>query len=246
MSAPTAMPAEPLRPDELPVAGYRIISISAVLAVLLGALSAVTLVNPVLSPVAIAAVIAATVALRQIAAAQGQLIGRRAALAGLFLATLFFGWGISRYLTRQWALEENARKTAQVWLRLIQSGQLREALQFRLSPSARIMSPAALAEHYANNQEAAQELTQFTSEQLIKELATLKEQADVRFEEVMNSRRDGFVDRIILKYNYARAASPGGRQSFKIQLRRLTDESTGRPEWEIEAAQMLSPASPEE
>jgi len=245
MAAPTAMPAPSLRSDELTVAQYRTISWSAVIAVILGLASAVALVSPIFSPVAVAAVVVAILALRQIAASEGQLIGRAVAISGLCLATLFFGWGVGRYLTRQWALEENARRTADVWFQLIQSGRLREAYQFRLPAAARIMSPEALAEHYTQNQDAAQELAQFLANPLINELVSLKDRANVRYEGA-RSTRNGLVDRMVLKYTYERPAAPDHRQPMWIHLTRQTDENSRRPEWEIEASQTLPPAGQEE
>ena len=68
------MPAPSLRSDELTVAQYRTISWPAVIAVILGLASAVALVSPIFSPVAVAAVVVAILALRQIAASEGQLL----------------------------------------------------------------------------------------------------------------------------------------------------------------------------
>ena len=245
MSAPTLMPAESLRPDERPVAHYRSISWSAVIAAILGLASVIVLVSPALCPVAIAGVIVAVLALNRIAAAEGQLIGRPAALTGLCLATLFLGWGFSGYFTRQWAVEENARRMADAWVQLVTAGKLREALQFRQSPAARIASPDALAEQYEKNQEAKNELAQFASEPLIKELAAQKELAQVRFEEVTRARRSGLTDHVTLKYTYERPAGQG-RLRFWIQLSRQTDENTRRPEWQITSTQTLPPAGVDE
>src|SRR5262245_41922648 len=108
MSTPTVIPRESLRSDEQPVSQYRSISRAAVAAVGLGIVSAVVLINPILAPVAVAAIVTAYVALRAINASGGQLIGTSAATFGLCLGTLFLGWGVSRHFSRQFALADNS------------------------------------------------------------------------------------------------------------------------------------------
>src|SRR5436309_2502178 len=110
MTASTVVPPQSLRPDEVPLAEYRSVSRAAVAAVGLGLASSVVLITPLLAVVPIAAVIAAAVALRSIAASAGQLIGRAPAVVGLCLATFFLGWGLTWGVARQTAVEQRARQ----------------------------------------------------------------------------------------------------------------------------------------
>src|SRR6478609_9706549 len=113
MSAPTAIPREPLHSDEQPVSQYRSISRAAVAALGVGLVSVVVLVNPIMAPVAVAAIVTGYVALRTIQASGGQLIGTTAATIGLCLGTLFLGWGVSRHFSRQFGLVDNSKRMAE-------------------------------------------------------------------------------------------------------------------------------------
>jgi hypothetical protein len=221
----------PLRPDEKPLAEYRSVSGIAVAAAILGLASPLVLLNPLLAPVPIAAFIAAAVALRTIGASGGQLVGRIPALVGLCLATFFLGWGFTAHLQRQSLLEQRAKEAADGWLELLQNGKAEQAHQFRLSPAARLSSPEALADHYNSNKEAAEDLKSFRSSPGVRDLMTFGVDADVQFEGLASTLRDGFSDIIVLKYSYARPA--GERQPIWVHATRRYDETTKRPQWEI-------------
>src|SRR5256885_5271102 len=142
-----------LLPDDQPVAHYRSVAPLAVVTLVLGFSSALILTTPLLAPVPVAAIVVGIAALRAIRTSGGQLAGRVPAIAGLCLATFFLGFGLSRHLARQSALEQRAREMADVFLRLLQEGRSQEAHQFRLSPVLRITAPEALVEHYEKNVE---------------------------------------------------------------------------------------------
>src|SRR5262245_37373306 len=101
MSAPAVSPSQRssphgYHPDDQTLARYSAISRAALLALFLGLASALVLVSPLLVIVPLAAAAIAIVALRQIATSGGQYTGRWSATAGLCLAMLFAGWGLSR------------------------------------------------------------------------------------------------------------------------------------------------------
>jgi hypothetical protein len=245
MSSSTTLPRQSLRPDEQPISQYRSISRAAVAAVGIGLASAVVLINPILAPVAIVAVLMAVVALRTIAQSQGQVIGQGAAILGLCLATLFLGWGISRHLSRQSHLAESAQQLGDMWLGLIQEGKLKEALQLRQMPASRITAADALAAHYEKDPEAAKELQQFGSQLVVKSLQLLGDRADLRFEGLAAVFREGFDDRFVLKYSYADAPSPGGRHMFWVHLNRRVDGTTKRGGWQVDGASEHPPQGSE-
>ncbi len=219
--------------EEQPLAQYRSVAPLAVLAVVLGVASALVLTTPLLAPLPVAAIVVAIAALRAIAAARGQLAGRGAAIAGLYLATFFLGFGLSRHLGRQSELEKVARGMADVFLNLLQDGKPREAHQFRLTPSSRITAPEAIAEHYEKNSEAAGELRTFASSAVIKDLIARGREADVRFEGVSSATRDGKTDMLVLKYSCVPSQPDGPRQFLWLHINRKYDESTKRHDWVI-------------
>lgn len=229
------LPRESLRPDEQPVSQYRAISRAAVAALGLGIVSSIILINPILAPVGVVAILVAVAALRTIARSEGQIIGQTPAIAGLCLATLFLGWGVTRHFSRQTILESSARSLADGWIQLVQDGKLQEALQLRQAPASRITAPDALAEHY-KNPEAAKELQQFGSQNVVKDLLTLGQRAHVRFEGFAYAVREGFDDRLALKYTYDLSSAPDGRQPFWIHLNRRMDSVSKRAGWQVDGA----------
>jgi hypothetical protein len=248
MTASTAPSKSPpvLRPDEQPMAPYRSIAPLAIVAAVLGIASALVLTTPLLAPLPVAAIVASIAALRTIAGSRGELAGRVPAIAGLCLATFFLGLGLSRHLSRQSMLEQRAREMADVFMGLLQDGKSREAHQFRQTPSARITSPEAMAEHYEKNKEAAQDLQTFTSSTGIKDLIVRGRQADLKFDSVSSASRDGQSDMLVLKYSYLPAgAAESGRQYLWLHINRKYDESSKRPQWEIGGIQNTPPVGSE-
>jgi hypothetical protein len=245
MSASTATKSQSLWPDEQPLEQYRSIAPLAIVTVGLGVASALILTTPLLAPLPVAAIVAGIAALRSIQSSGGQLAGRAPAIAGLCLATFFLGFGLSRHLARQSALEQRGREMADVFLRLLQEGKSQEAHQFRLSPSLRITAPEAIAEHYEKNVEAAKELQTFASSTGIKDLIVRGREADVQFVGVSSASRDGQTDMLVLKYSYVPAGEQAERQFLWLHINRKYDESTKRHEWEIGGIQNTPPMGSE-
>jgi hypothetical protein len=246
MTASTVPPPKSLLPDEQPLAQYRSIATSARVAAGLGVASALVLTTPLLAVVPIAAIVAGIVALRTIAASQGQLAGRVPAIVGLSLAMFFFGLGVTRHLARQVLLADRAREMTDVWLNLLQEGKVKEAHQFRQTPTLRLSAPEAIAERYATNQEAAKELQSFVSSLGIKDIVSRGRHSDVRFEGVASASRDGQTDMLVLRYSYLNSSEPGAeRQPLWIHMNRRYDDSTKRYEWEAGAVQTTPPLGAE-
>src|SRR5262245_39934919 len=241
MSAPPATKSHSLLSDEQPVAHYRSVAPLAIVALVLGFASAIILTTPLLVPVPVAAIVVGIAALRAIRSSGGQLAGRVPAIAGLCLATFFLGFGLSRHLARQTALEQRAREMADVFIRLLEDGRTQEAHQFRLSPTLRITAPGALAEHYEKNIEAAKELQTFVTATGIKDLIARGRDADMRYESVASAVRDTSSDMLILKYSYLPAGDPVARQFLWLHINRKYDESTKRHEWEVGGIQNTPP-----
>jgi hypothetical protein len=239
VTASTVISDKPLRPDERPLAEYRSVCGTSIVAAVLGLSSAIVLVNPLLAPVPIAALVAAIIALISIAGSGGQLVGRIPAIVGLCLATFFLGWGGAGHLMRQALLEQRAKEAADGWLGLLQNGHAQQAHQFRLPPASRLSSPEALAEHYEKSKEAAEELQTFTSSTGVRDLLALGSAAVLRFEGLVTATRDGFSDILVLKYNYTRPA--GEAQPIWVHVTRRYDDSTKRPEWEVGGLSMTPP-----
>jgi hypothetical protein len=241
----TASPPQPHLSDEQPVAQYRSIAPLAVVAVLLGVASALILTTPLLAPLPVAGIVAGIAALRSIGRSGGQLAGRSLAIGGLCLATFFLGFGLSRHLARQYELEKQARRMADVFLGLLQDGKSKEAHQFRQSPAMRITAPEAIAEHYEKNAEAAKELQGFVASDGIRDLIARGRDAKPQFENVQSATRDAQTDMLVLKYTYEPSAA-GDRKPVWVHINRKYDETSKRHEWEVGGVQTLPPMGAEQ
>ena len=232
MSA-SAVTESPLRPDEKPLAEYRSVSKLAVAAALFGLASALMLVGPLLLPVALFAIVLSVLALRSIAASEGQLVGRLPAIVGLSLAVLFIGWGFSRYVSRQSQLEVHARQFCDSWLVLMAEGRYREAHQLEVPSEQRIFAPEALQEFYAADQEARDRMESRISQPPMDVFVAEGSDVQYRFERMAESRRHGMTDYVTLQYVIERPAERGGPRPVWLQVQRATSPLAIRPEWTL-------------
>lgn len=233
--------AAPIRADEKPVAEYRSLAPLALVALGLGIAAALILTTPLLAPIPVAGMVVALVALRSIRQASGELTGASLALVGLALSTFFLGWGLAQHLGRQTILEQRAREMADVFVDLLTQGRLREAHQFRQTPSLRISAPEALKEHYEKNKEAAAELQSFSLSTGVKDLVTRGKDANVRFASVSSATRDGQTDTLILRYTYVQSATGDERKPLWVHVVRRYDDGSKRHQWEIGGIQDTIP-----
>jgi hypothetical protein len=195
--------------------------------------------------VPVGTIVVGIAALRSIRRSGGQLAGQVPAIAGLCLATFFLGFGLTRHLARQTALEQRAREMADVFIRLLEEGHTKEAYQFRLTPAMRITAPGALVEYYEKNAEAAKELRNFVSSSGIKELIDRGGQADAQFASVASEIRDGETDMLVLKYSYVPAGEGAARKSLWVHINRRYDDSTKRHEWDVGGISAIPPQGTE-
>ena len=97
----------PAAGDELP---YRSVSSLAVLSLVLGLLSVTALTSPGAWLVPLPAALCAVWALHRIRQRPDELLGRKAALAGLALALSFGCWAPARYFTDRWLINRQASR----------------------------------------------------------------------------------------------------------------------------------------
>ena len=231
MSASAAPPADRFRPDQAPLEQYRALSRAAVLALLLGFASALVLVSPLLVMVPLAAVFTAVVALRSIAAGNGQLAGRGIATAGLCLAVLLTGWGLARHFSRQATVADQAIRLADGWLGLVRDGQLAAAHQLTLAPSRRLRSTAAVADYYRTNTQAAENMHLLFENVALAPFLARGKQATFRFDSLAFQSRTGLADEVVLKYWLD---GPGGQTTPAwIIVVRAREDIHATPGWEI-------------
>lgn len=247
------MSEEPLSPPPFSsevdeeLLGYRTLSWWAVAALLLGLLSVTAVFSSRLVVLPVAAVALSIVALRTLAANPTQLIGRKAALAGLSLALLFGTWSVTHAAVRRHLLFAEARIHAQQWLEMVQAGRLLEAHQLHLPQESRRSPGTPLEAFYNQDREGKQAMETFFRQPPLKELVAAGPGGTVRFqrdeliesEQNIGTQLDTITQRYVLDY---REDDQPRTMEFLLTLTRKYRREHDEFRWEVRDASLLSPA----
>jgi hypothetical protein len=182
--------APPSASSEDPEAGYRSIEPWAVGGVLLGLLSAVSLLDTMLWLVAAAGVGANLVALARIRRDAFR-DGRGAALLGLGLSIVFVVAPVAQWATARWLLTRQARPVADHFLKFLTEDSPEKAMDLRLSPYRRMPLDDRLWSRFRQDKELQSELRSFVRDPTVRTLLALGPRADVRFYETAAVMTEG-------------------------------------------------------
>lgn len=215
---PTEPTAEPLEQEDFEVARYRVLSGTAVAALVFGVLSILAVLDPLAWTIPVVAVVLAAAALLSIARREGELIGRRAALIGLALALAFGGYAVSHWITGRMLLQRQARQFGMAWFEFLREGQPQKALQLTVHPNQRQPLNQSLWRYYGKDWTRRDELTTYVSRPLVRTLLELGELAEVRFYENEEVTGDRYRD--VVKQVYAVTYEESGNEkTFFVRLR---------------------------
>ncbi len=239
---PASVPAaETVRPEEQAPAHYAAISKAAIGALVLGLAAPLFLASPLLIVVPLAGLALAVVALRQIAASEGELKGTWPATIGLCLATLFLGWGATQQFSRQAILSEQAERFASGWLALVREGRLQEADQLMRPGGERIRHAAALAEHYKENPEAGENLQATFAGDPLKAFRELGKAATYQLDGIAAQSRNGDSDEIVLEFVYEAPGGSGPRSMWITVARHASEEASRPADWQVRRVEAFPP-----
>jgi hypothetical protein len=160
---------------------YRAFSPAAVGSLICGLLSPVSLVGPLLLIFPVLGVGLAVVALRSIANSQGELVGRRVALAGLALSIVFGTAGPVQSATTAMRLTAAARPIADRFFEFLRHDEPHYAHQLTTVPANRRVLNENLWSYYGGNQANRDDLTKWASQPLMRFLLEQGDQAQVRY-----------------------------------------------------------------
>jgi hypothetical protein len=155
---------------------YRSFSVSAIIAVVLGLASPLCFGAPLLSLIPIAGIAVSIFALRRIAASDGALAGRWAAVMGLILSAALVVAPVSRGLVLRSMRSQQSREFATSWLTLVTSGHSDEAFRLTLD-STRGSAPVEPGEKAAPENPK----DRFLGQPQVKALAAAGADAEIRF-----------------------------------------------------------------
>jgi len=227
---------EPHRPGlrEADQDEYRAVSGMAVAGLVLGVLSIVALVDPRAAIVSGAGVLVSGLALWRIARRSPELIGRKAALAGLMLSLLMGSIPLGYCLAYRGLLVHQSRQIAKTWFDLVAQGQPHVAYQLLVAPEDRRPAGSALWEFYGSDESRYKGLEQYLNEPVVRTLAALGKSATVRpyAIEAVDARAD---ERLVVALYSVTFERHGQKTTFLVRLasRRLPDDAAGRAAWQI-------------
>jgi hypothetical protein len=130
MSAASAGLGEVRIDDEV---GYRTLSVLSIVSLILGLAAPLCLIAPLLFAIPIAGMVVALLAIGRIAASDGALIGRRAAVIALGLCVASMCASIVRSTLTQELLSRQARQAALEWFALLEAGDAEKALDMTVT-----------------------------------------------------------------------------------------------------------------
>lgn len=237
---------------------YRSVSRTAVVGLVLGVASALALVHWLLLAIAFSAVLVSSLALAQIRARSGELLGRKLALAGLVLGIFFLAFAATREYLRRSELNRQARQHADNWLDLIREGGL-----------PNLYTAYELQERYHNRQPAGSDLAvrygdpaqfkeldmntlddemmelhmpqikfnTFIEKPIIQKILAAGNESEIEFEfvEVAGQIRQGDLEIVVLEY-LMRYTQDGRSETsrFWIKMARNYYDDLGEGHWHVQ------------
>jgi len=219
--------------EEAQIVLYRPFSTLAVLGLVLACLGTLVLVEENLWPVPLLGLVLCVAALRRISRKEGLLLGRRLALAGLFLSAMMLAAGAAQAVAyRTWIREEGVQ-AAEMWFECVRTQDRYKAYQLTMDPCWR-PPPNAPLEEFARKGDWQIEVQTFANRPAVKRLLELGPRAQVRFERVEQQRRSGA--RQVLDLVFAVTPGEAGQDkpfSVLVELERGDCRRRGEGPWRL-------------
>ncbi len=232
---------KPHSADEL--GNYRALSTSAVVALVLGLLSPVAFVAPLMLLVPLMATVVAWWALAKIKGSQGGLSGARLAYGGLVLAVVFGVASVTRVQVRIEILRRQADHTARLWMSLLTQEHAEEALSLMTTPAIFDLSDPDRGVGAAPIFAAALNNAQLLQEPIAQALSAMRKRGNLE----LTLRKA----QVLHELNQPRAAltyegsiSPGEQRLFELRLIKV--DGSGDVNWLVGAWKTIRLGSPAE
>lgn len=230
--------------NSLPVDGdaarYHAVCPWAVLALLLGILSPLAFVGPLLWLLPWFCIVVALLAIWKISSSAGALAGWNVALLGLLLALLFGIAAPTRTLTRHYWLETRAEHFANKFIDLLQRGQAYAAYQLTLHPTFRKPLDDDGSAENSKNPMAQEAYERFLQLEPPKTLLAQRDQAKVEELESTWFNTDENGDNVAVRFQITRREN-AAKVPLVVQLTllRFLDPKTDREKWMIRSADVV-------
>jgi hypothetical protein len=215
------------------IAQYRVLPAPAAAGLILGLLSPVAMIDPLLWIVPPLGIVFSGLALRQISRGGQALTGYKVALWGLALS-LFFGTAAPvNWFGYRWMVRREARQFAGAWFEFLAHDQPQKAHQLIRFPQYRQPLDEELWEFYRGDPRWEGQLWAYVDRPLVRTLLALGRQAQVRYYQTAGEDYTGddqLVDQVFA-VTYQQA---GRKRTFFVSLEmERTELESGRANWRL-------------
>ena len=214
---------------------YQAISRLAVGSLVVGVLSALAMLGPILWMVPLFAVVLALLALVVIKRSRGGLVGVPMALAGLCLAICFGSAALADYFNARRIVARQAQEVAEQWFGALARNQPELACEWQagLGNRARVDDVGQLPGYYESHQKQSEALTKFIADKPVALLLALGPRACARL--VSTISIDDALEFISQNYEVKYQDDAGKPQRFSLVLtfQRKTILLNPSPWWRV-------------
>jgi hypothetical protein len=225
-------PADLLSSHE--VGQYRPVSLLAVTGLLIGVASVVAFIAPLLWVVPLLGFCLSAAGLWRINHSDPPLSGRKAAVVGLMLATLFGVAAPTRSLGRNWVLTQRAQQFTDAWFEHVRNGRFYEAHQFTVHPQLRMPLDSSLEQLYENDEKSKEDYGKFLVKAPMDVIAAQWEGMQVHHLEhtgqISTPEQDAFVE--LYEVEFAPGSQPAKTRVY-LAVNRSVDPATGAEGWQL-------------
>jgi len=228
-------------PHDAEVAEYRPVCAMAVVGLIFGLLSVAALVDPFAWLLPILGTVFSGWALIRISRNAPELIGRKAAVAGLVLSLLLGSAAVSQRLVSRLLLGRQAEQFAAVWFDALAHRRVHVAHQLTQPPRARRPLDETLWDFYRGGPRWREELQEYANEPLIRTMLALGEKGQVRYcgTSLLAGMQGGTMVNQVFAVTFE---EDGAKKTFlvNVDLRRSPIGDTGQFGWHLAHAALVS------
>jgi hypothetical protein len=243
MSEPRAAPFRLSDAQDADLVQYHALSCLSVAGLVLGLLSAFSVLAPMLWIVPGLGVIVSGTALWQIQRNAPALAGCRLAQGGLLLsialgAAVPVDWFVYRHLVRK-----EARQFAATWFDYLEQGEPEKAYQLTLHPNLRQPMDEELRDFYRRNAHARERLDNYVALPLVRKLLAIgkRQDAQVRYDRSGFQGADDEGENVDLIYAVS-VERPEGKETFFVELGLARIKlDAGQANWQLARAEIVGP-----
>jgi hypothetical protein len=211
----------------------------AVVGLALGMLSVGAMIAPPLWLLPAAGLLFSARALWRIAAARGALVGRKVALAGLFLSLLFGCTALAEHFVYRWFLQREAGQFAQHWFDFLRRDEPMKAYQLAVPPDRRAPFDEKLAGVFDDRRKRS-DLQGYLRQPEVRALLALGAKATARLHRIGYAWRHRGLQYIEMYYGATYQDEDGRKKTFFVRmvLARMPIEKRQQAGWYIASSEL--------